>query len=233
MSDTSALPRRPDRKAYSAVQLAPGSAATIDVGADVDAGWIHRLQARLKARGPVIRRTLPRDLSILLILFMVTRFFGLGLVMTDSVHTRLALVLKGARPKVGELVVFAYSGGMLPGYYPDGWMAQARRAVGMHVSLDGPRKDDGFIKYLAGVAGDRIEVDGNHVFLVNATGRHDMGACKPTTKHGVPLHPIAPQVIPPGFMYVYAPHVDALDSRYSVMGLVPTSSIAGRGVALW
>lgn len=233
MSETSSLPRRPDRKAYGAVQLAQGSAAAVGAIADVDASWATRLRVRLKSRGPAIRRALPRDLSILLILFMVTRFFGLGLVMTDSVHTRLALVIKGIRPKVGELVVFAYSGGMLPGYYPDGWMAHARRAMGMHVSLDGPSKDDGFIKYLAGVAGDRIEVEGGHVFLVNATGRHDMGACKPTTKHGVPLHPIAPQVIPPGFMYVYAPHVDALDSRYSVMGLVPTSSIAGRGVALW
>lgn len=231
MNDTTTLPQRSDRKAYAAVQLAEGSEGLSE--ASTTPGLAARLLARLKAQGPHIRRTLPRDLSILLILFTVTRFFGLGVVMTDSVHTRLALVIKDARPKVGQLVVFAYSGGMLPGYYPDGWMADARRALGMHVSLDGPRKDDGFIKYLAGVAGDRIEVEGGHVFLVNASGRHDMGACKPVTKHGVPLHPIAPQVIPPGYVYVYAPHVDALDSRYSVMGLVPTGSIVGRGVALW
>ncbi len=231
MTDTTALPQRPDRKAYAAVQLAEAPQAPADaVG---DASLTNRFLARLKAQGPHIRRTLPRDLSIMLILFMVTRFLGLGVVMTDSVHTRLALVIKGASPKVGQLAVFAYSGGTLPAYYPDGWMANARRAMGMHVSLDGPRKDDGFIKYLAGVAGDRIEVEGGHVFLVNASGRHDMGACKPATKHGVPLHPIAPQVIPTGYVYVYAPHVDALDSRYSVMGLVPTGSIVGRGVALW
>ena len=30
-----------------------------------------------------------------------------------------------------------------------------------------------------------------------------------------------------------APHRDALDSRYSLMGLVPVSSIAGRAVKLW
>jgi hypothetical protein len=229
--DTAVLPQRPDRKAYATVQLAEASHAPADAVAAASLG--NRFLARLKAQGPHIRRTLPRDLSIMLILFMVTRFLGLGVVMTDSVHTRLALVIKGASPKVGQLAVFAYSGGMLPGYYPDGWMADARRALGMHVSLDGPRKDDGFIKYLAGVAGDRIEVESGHVFLINASGRHDMGACKPTTRHGVQLHPIAPQVIPPGYVYVYAPHVDALDSRYSVMGLVPTGAIVGRGVALW
>ncbi len=227
-----ALPQRPDRKAYGPVETAQDGYVLLQPS-PAAAGLLTRLRRRLRDRAPHIRRALPRDLAILLLLFTLTRFLGLGVVMTDSVHTRLALVVKGASPHVGQLAVFAYSGNALAGYYPDNWWASVRRSFGMQVSLDGPRKGDGFIKYLAGVAGDRIEVMGGHVFIVNAQGRHDMGACKPTTKHGVPLQPITPQVIPPGFVYVYAPHIDALDSRYSVMGLVPVRAIVGRGVAIW
>jgi conjugal transfer pilin signal peptidase TrbI len=32
---------------------------------------------------------------------------------------------------------------------------------------------------------------------------------------------------------MWAPHLDALDSRYALMGLVPAHTIVGRGIALW
>lgn len=97
----------------------------------------------------------------------------------------------------------------------------------------GPRKGDGFIKYLIGVPGDRVEVVGDRVFLQTRRGRLDMGRCKPATRKGHPLQPIAPQEIPEGYAYVWAPHVDALDSRYSVMGLVPKTAVVGRALRLW
>lgn len=196
-------------------------------------GLRARLKARWTQRWPVIRRQLPRDAVILLWLALLCQSMGVAWVMTDSVHASAALVLKGAPVRPGELAVFGYAGGSLEGYYPDTWLTQLQRSWGLQVSLAGPRRGDGFVKYLIGVAGDRIEVEGDQVYLQTARGRLAMGRCKPTTRKGVPLTPIQPQTIPEGFVYVWAPHVDALDSRYSVMGLVPVTSIVGRAVRLW
>jgi hypothetical protein len=231
MIHTTVLPRRPDRKAAIPVQAASGAPLIVHPAGFESLG--RRLKAHLRTRGGTIRRTLPRDLGILLLLFTLTRFFGIGIVLTDSVHTRLALVIKGVQPDVGELAVFGYTGRTVDRYYEDNWLIGLRRQLGQPVRLDGPRPGEGFIKVVAGVAGDRIELDRGHVFLDTRRGRLDMGACKPVSRHGVPLHPIAPQVIPAGFVYMFAPHVDALDSRYDVMGLVPVGAIVGKGIALW
>ena len=194
---------------------------------------VQRLRNRLAGRAPAIRRALPRDLAILLILFSITRMVGLGWIMTDSVHRSAVLVLKGAPVRPGELAVFGYQGEPIAGYYEaDAW-SQLMSAFGVAHRSAGPRKGEGFVKYLVGVPGDRIEVEDRHVWLVTARGRIDGGLCKTHSRHGVPLEPIAPQVIPAGYVYMWAPHVDALDSRYATMGLVPISAIAGRGVPLW
>lgn len=207
----------------------PSTASAVEVRPSL---WA-RLRRRLQERWPTIRRTLPRDLVILLWLAIALQYVGIAYVATDSVNTSLALILKGSAPKPGQLAAFAYSGGQLDRYYPDGLAAQAQRALGMEVSLAGPRKGDGFIKYLIGLPGDRIEVTGDRVYLHTSRGRLDMGRVKPTTKHGVALAPIQPQTIPEGYVYMWSPHVDGLDSRYAVVGLVPVKSIAGRGVRLW
>lgn len=189
---------------------------------------------RLILRWPVIRRQLPRDLAVVLVVAGLARYLGLAWVMTDSVHTSVVLVFKSVHPRPGELAVFAYAGEAIPGYYLHNAWARAQQSWGLAVTTAGPRKGDGFVKYLVGVPGDRIEVVANHVWIVRPTGeRFDAGACKPQSRAGVPLAPIAPQVIPSGYTYMWAPHVDALDSRYAVMGLVPATAIVGKGVALW
>lgn len=194
----------------------------------------QRLADRWALRWPVIRRQLPRDIVIVLWLMLLCQSMGVAWVMTDSVHTSVALVLKGAPVRRGELAVFAYQGGSVAKYYPDSALARWGRSLGAEVSLAGPRKGDGFVKYLIGLPGDRIEVQGDQVILQTAPGRRlDMGRCKPATRHGVPLVPIRPQVIPEGYVYMWAPHLDALDSRYELMGLVPMNAIVGRAVRLW
>lgn len=196
-------------------------------------GWL-RLKNRLQARWPVIRRTLPRDLVILLWLGLLAQAFSVAWVMTDSVHTSLAIVVRHAPVQPGQLAVFAYRGQSIPGYRdPDSWTMRLGRALGSEPSTHGPSKGDGFVKYLWGVPGDRIEVAGRRVFLTTSRGRFDMGVAKPASQRGAPLTPVQPGVIPPGYVYMWAPHEDALDSRYSVMGLVPIDSIVGKAVALW
>ena len=194
---------------------------------------VAKLRAHLRSRLPHVRRTLPRDMAILLVLYLLSRQVSVAWVLTDSVYTQAALILKGVPPRQGELAAFAYTGGSLSNYYADNTVTQALRALGLSPRLDGPAKGDGFIKYLIGVPGDRIEVEGRSVFLVTPTGRKFAGLVKTHSKHGVPLTPIKPQTIPEGYVYMMAPHLDALDSRYALMGLVPATSIAGKGVALW
>lgn len=196
-------------------------------------GAAARFRATLIERWPRMRRQLPTDLLILTWLALAAQAFSVAWVMTDSVRTTVALVLKGATVRPGELAVFGYSGQAIPGYYQDDKLFRLQQALGQTPSSLGPRKGDGFVKYLIGIPGDRIEVDGDRVYLTTARGRLDMGRCKPASRHGAPLTPIEPQVIPPGMVYVWAPHVDALDSRYAVMGLVPRSAIVGKAVPLW
>ncbi|CAD5366863.1 Peptidase_S26 domain-containing protein [Rubrivivax sp. A210] len=193
----------------------------------------ERIAMRLQQRWPQIRHQLPRDVALVLVLGLLAQAYSLAVVATDSVHTSLALVIKGAPARPGDLVVFGYAGRPLERYYPEGMLARLQRKVGMEVSLAGPRMGEGLIKYLVGIPGDRVEVEGDQVYLQTRGGRLAVGRCKPTSSHGVPLTPVSPQTIPPGFVYVWAPHADALDSRYAVMGLVPAGALVGKAVKLW
>jgi len=214
------------------VTVMPGLWAPATVQMGRPSLW-QRLCRRARARWPDIRRTLPRDLAIVLMIFVVTRHAALAWVMTDSVHKSFVLVLKGTPARPGELAAFAYSGAQIPGYYSGMWWWDAAAKVGVTPPAAGPAKGTGFVKYMVGVPGDRIEVEGLQVWLVTPRGRINGGLCKPATRHGVPLKPITSQVIPPGFAYMWSPHPDALDSRYSEVGLVPAKAIVGRVVSLW
>lgn len=206
------------------------SVETVAASAAAAASWADRLGRHCRARWPQIRRSLPRDLAVLAAIFMVSRFVGLAWVQTDSVHTRAALLLKGAAVRPGELAVFAYDGDTLPNYHAD---SALRGLVSSTAGPAGPAKGTGFVKVLFGVDGDRIEVRGRDVILHTRRGSFAMGRCKERSRNGDPLEPIAEQVIPPGQVYMWAPHVDALDSRYAVMGLVRADRLAGRAIALW
>lgn len=194
---------------------------------------LQRLSRRFQERWPIIQCQLPRDLLIVSWVFLAGQAYSLELLQTDSIRTSVVLVIKGATVAPGELAVFGYTGQAIPLYYPDNLLYRLRDAAGMAPSRDGPRRGDGFVKFVVGVPGDRIEVVGQQVVLQTRRGRLDVGRCKPASRNGVPLEPIKPQVIPEGYVYVWAPHVDALDSRYAVMGLVPRTAITGRAVRLW
>jgi len=212
------------------VIVMPGAWPPVDTK---PAGCRQRLQRRLRQRWPAIRRALPRDLALVLLLFVLTRHAGLGWVLTDSVYSTVVVVLKGAAVRPGELAVFSYTGAPIPGYYERTAWSALMEWLGRPQSSAGPAKGERFVKYMLGLPGDRIELEGRQVWLVTGRGRINAGVCKTHSRQGTPLAPIAPQVIPAGYVYMWAPHVDALDSRYAAMGLVPAAAIAGRAVSLW
>jgi len=79
-------------------------------------------------------------------------------------------------------------------------------------------------KQVAGLPGDVVTVIERHVYV---NGR-DVGLAKTHTITRLPLQPIAPTVIPPGFYYVAGQNPDSFDSRYAISGLVAQRQILGR-----
>jgi conjugal transfer pilin signal peptidase TrbI len=79
-------------------------------------------------------------------------------------------------------------------------------------------------KILVGVEGDRITVK-DRIVHVNGVA---VGFAKPKSRKGEPLEPISEVVVGAGQFYVMGLHKDSLDSRYSMIGLVPQASIVGR-----
>lgn len=201
-----------------------------DLAMPAERSAVRRAWSALSAR----RRTIAVDAAILTVLFTLSRFFALGLIYTDSVHASLALVFKTSVPPApGGLVWYDYAGSPIRDFYPDGWWNDLQRWLGHTPDRSGPKPDATMIKYLLGVEGDRVERRGDHLVLHTRRGSFDVGRCKTLSRSGVPLQPLPDQVIPAGFVYVWAPHPDALDSRYAASGLVPVSAIRGRGVLLW
>ncbi|TWI69294.1 conjugal transfer pilin signal peptidase TrbI [Pseudoduganella lurida] len=86
-----------------------------------------------------------------------------------------------------------------------------------------------FIKQVRGVPGQCVTRVGRQVFV---DGR-PQGTAKPASRQGIPLEPIAPGIIPCGYLYVGAPHPDSLDSRYRITGLVGPERIVGRAYELF
>lgn len=79
-------------------------------------------------------------------------------------------------------------------------------------------------KVVVGVAGDVVTVD-NRVVFVNGT---PVGYAKELSLKKEPLDPIEPVTVPAGHFYVLGLHKDSLDSRYTLVGLVPSANIIGR-----
>ncbi|WP_308925852.1 S26 family signal peptidase [Janthinobacterium sp. J1-1] len=133
-------------------------------------------------------------------------------------HYRVALNMSNSMPQSMYLVVL--------GSQPTG--------VGDFVAFEWQRdqfyrRDWTFIKRVAGVPGQAVTVSGRNVYIDGKS----VGHAKTVSSHGVPLDPIPPGVIPPGYIYATATHPDSLDSRYSVTGLIQSSRIIGKAYAIF
>jgi len=107
-------------------------------------------------------------------------------------------------PQRGDYIVYSFEGDAV------------QQFPGMH--------HQPLFKQVAGLPGDVVTVIERHVYV---NGR-DVGLAKTHTITRLPLQPIAPTVIPPGFYYVAGQNPDSFDSRYTISGLVAQRQILGR-----
>jgi len=126
--------------------------------------------------------------------------------LTGSLPYHVGLVDSSKRALArGDYIVFAFSGEAGRSAYPG-------------------LRDQAFFKRVIGIAGDVVTVDGRRVFVNGVCA----GTAKPQAFDRRPLEPIAPGVVPPGFLYVQGTSPDSFDSRYRISGLVPVGAVAGR-----
>jgi conjugal transfer pilin signal peptidase TrbI len=190
---------------------------------------MQRLTKLLAERAPVARRRLPWLIVACLAVFVFSQHFAIAWVWTESVNAHVVLVVKGAMPRKGDYVAFAYQGGVVVSPAP--WTRRfIQSALGQkpdgYVSHE---RGEGFIKVMAAGPGERIDLRGRDLFL----GKQWLGRAKDRSMGGEVLTPLPGGVIPQGYFYASAPHVDALDSRYTKMGLVPLSAVIGRAIKLF
>ena len=136
---------------------------------------------------------------------VTSRYVAISINVTESLPERVFVVLKQSTSfQRGDYLVFRHPGG---GPYPAG----------------AP-----FVKKVAGVAGDLVEVRGRD-FYVNG---QLIGRAKETSKSGFPLLLGPTGVIAPGAYFVYTPHPDSFDSRYALTGWIGGERIIGRAVPI-
>jgi conjugal transfer pilin signal peptidase TrbI len=125
---------------------------------------------------------------------------------TPSLPYHVVLIDRGSQSLArGDLIVYAFAGEAAEKDYP-GLMRQA------------------FFKRIAGVAGDSVTVKDRDIFI---NGVH-VGRAKTHTFDRRPLEPIAPTVIPQGFLYAQGTGADSFDSRYRSSGLVAVRDVAAK-----
>ncbi len=121
---------------------------------------------------------------------------------TDSLPYKVALVdYRKHTFARGDFIIYAFRGA----------------AIKPYPGLNGQP----FFKQVRGVPGDIVTVDGRAVFI----NGEPVGLAKPYGPRQVPMAPIAPVTIPPGYLYVQGTSADSFDSRYALSGLVPTGQI--------
>ena len=127
-------------------------------------------------------------------------WLSLSVNLSRSLPGTVYLIHKGAAVRKGELIAFHWQGGAT---YPAGTV---------------------FIKQVAGVAGDRVQRQGNEYWIEGEW----IGIAKPFSKAGVPLQPAPAGVIGAGEYFVATPNPDSLDSRYALTGNVRQAAVIGR-----
>ncbi|KQW02858.1 conjugative transfer signal peptidase TraF [Rhizobacter sp. Root1221] len=149
---------------------------------------------------------------------LIAAIWGLALLRLFVPHVPVLPVMFNWTPSLPYSIV-----------YVDYWHGPLQRGdlvvylfTGEAAQLDYPGLgDQAFFKRVAGVPGDSVAVVGRDVF-VNGVA---VGRAKTHAFDRRPLQPIAPIVIPPGFLYVQGTSPDSFDSRYRSSGLVAVRNV--------
>lgn len=92
---------------------------------------------------------------------------------------------------------------------------------GQIVSFEHPHLQATLGKILIGFPGDVIAIRDQKVFV----NELEIGIYKTVSSSGKLYNPISYTTIPTGYFFVYTPHIESFDSRYSEFGLVNESWI--------
>lgn len=88
---------------------------------------------------------------------------------------------------------------------------------------------ENIIKQIIGVAGDNIHITPKGEIYIND---FKVGRAYAHASDGRPLTAVISQKIPPGYVFLYSPHIRSFDSRYQELGLVPEQKLKGRALPL-
>lgn len=151
---------------------------------------------------------------------LITAKINIGFNQSNSLSGRVFLIVKGTLPKEKFDIVSFKSVAELT-----------------EIKLNGskyPKAHNSKVKQVVGFSGDvvlvkrNVEDETNHIYI---NGRN-YGIIKEFSLNGVRLLPIINEnnslVIPQDYYFVWTPHKDSDDSRYSHTGLVHKSQIIGR-----
>lgn len=145
-------------------------------------------------------------IAVLLGYWLFSTRYELSINVSNSLGGTLYLVEKQVLPARNDYAAFLYQGDFIY------------------------QKNSHFLKRVMGVAGDTVESK-NHQFFVNGK---PVGTALPVTSHGFAIEENDFQgVIPAGYYYMMGDHLKSLDSRYKVVGLVPSQIIIGRSFRLF
>lgn len=86
------------------------------------------------------------------------------------------------------------------------------------------------IKQIVGTEGDAVHYDVTKNLHV---GDFKVGSLQRKDNQGKTLYGIARGTIPQGFVFLYAPHPQSLDSRYTLLGFVERHHLKGTAIALF
>ncbi len=144
--------------------------------------------------------------AVLLGYWLFSTRYDLSINVSNSLSGTLYLVEKRVLPSRNDYAVFLYPSDFI--YH----------------------KNSRFLKRVVGVAGDVVESN-NHQFSVNGK---PVGTALPVTSQGFQISENDFHgVIPAGYYYMMGDHPKSLDSRYQVVGLVPSQLVVGRGYQLF
>ncbi len=86
-----------------------------------------------------------------------------------------------------------------------------------------------FVKIVKGKADDSVKIIQNKLYI----NEQFLGIVKTKSKLGKPLKPGPTGTIPLDYFFVYSPHKDSYDSRYSDIGWISRASIVGVALPLF